>query len=151
MYNQYIGTDYVSIEYFLGRSQNHIILILHFIDGIPISPFQCQASLVSGRQRSGCGCPPSFARSRKRGERRFGILLTGCHISDSLFFARKAMSIPSSKTSILSIYYQELVWTRTLNLVWRIVYETENKNNILSLFCTGDFYVISMYIYVTYD
>ena len=48
MYNQYIGTDYVSIEYFLGRSQNHIILILHFIDGIPISPFQCQASLVSG-------------------------------------------------------------------------------------------------------
>lgn len=69
MYNQYIGTDYVSIEYFLGRSQNHIILILHFIDGIPISPFQCQASLVSGRQRSGCGCPPSFARSRKRGER----------------------------------------------------------------------------------
>jgi len=26
MYNQYIGTDYVSIEYFLGRSQNHIIL-----------------------------------------------------------------------------------------------------------------------------
>ena len=93
MYNQYIGTDYVSIEYFLGRSQNHIILILHFIDGIPISPFQCQASLVSGRQRFGCGCPPSFARSRKRGERRFGILLTGCHVCDSLFFARKVMRI----------------------------------------------------------
>ena len=73
MYNQYIGTDYVSIEYFLGRSQNHIILILHFIDGIPISPFQCQASLVSGRQRSGCGCPPSFARSQKVGTGILGI------------------------------------------------------------------------------
>ena len=63
----------------------------------------------SGRQKPACGCPPSFARSRKRGERRFGILLTGCHVCDSLFFARKVMSIPSSKTHIFNIYYQELV------------------------------------------
>jgi len=63
-------------------------LILHFIDGIPISPFQCQASLVSGRQRSGCGCPPSFARSRKRGERRFGILFINrlSHMWQPVFF-----------------------------------------------------------------
>ncbi len=34
---------------------------------------------------------------------------------------------------------------------WRMVYEKENEINILSLFCTGDFYVISLYIYVTDD
>ena len=60
---------------FLECSTACHILILHFFEGIPISLFQCQASLVSGRQRFKCGYPPSVARSRRRRERHAGNYL----------------------------------------------------------------------------
>ena len=45
------------------------------LNGIPISPYRCQASglwtLCSGRQKYGCGYPPSLARSQNT---RSGIL-----------------------------------------------------------------------------
>ena len=44
------------------------------LNGIPTLPYRCQASglyaLCSGRQKYGCGYPPSFARSQNT---RFGI------------------------------------------------------------------------------
>ena len=55
------------------------------LKGILILSDGCQASVRSGRQKSDCGYPPSIARSRKRGERRFGIIVISYYEDNFVF------------------------------------------------------------------
>ena len=45
----------------LGCATPPAILILHFLKGIPISEYGCQASFISVEgSKYSCGCPPGF-------------------------------------------------------------------------------------------
>ena len=55
-------------------------------NGIPILPAGCQASVCSGRQKAGCGYPPSFGQESKLQETAFwGCLIT----EDKVMWRRK--------------------------------------------------------------
>lgn len=71
-----------------GMFDNPVILNLHYFYGIPISIVVCQASL-SGRQKTICGCPPSFARTQNLRNRHFGEIKNSVSVRCFLFLKFK--------------------------------------------------------------
>ena len=55
-----------------GMFDDSVFLNLHLFYGILIFPRRCHAAYESGRQKIGCGCPPSFMLGLKKTEN--GIL-----------------------------------------------------------------------------